>query len=89
VEINATSGVAVFDDIVEANRNALLTINNTNIVAGSVLWLSLQYDNGASSGSPTILNYWTQNGSVTVEVYNLDAIADTAQDLSIAFQIVG
>jgi|694.fasta_scaffold29590_3 hypothetical protein len=88
VEINATSGVAVFDDIVDADRSRILTINNSNVTANTILWVSLKYDNGSGTGKPLITNYWTQNNTITVEVYNLDS-ADTASDISIAFQIVG
>ncbi len=87
--LEGTSGVAVFDDIIAADRSVILTINNTSITTGSILWVSLKYDNGGSGGKPTITNYWTQNEIIYIEVYNLDDTNDTATDISIAFQIIG
>ena len=87
--LEGTSGVAVFDDIIAADRSVILTINNTSITTDSILWVSLKYDNSAEKAKPTITNYWTQNGVLYVELYNLDGTYDTETDMSIAFQIIG
>jgi hypothetical protein len=88
VEINATSGVAVFDDLIEPNRSVIFTINNTSAKEDSILWVSLRYNNGTGDGKPLITNYWTSAQSIQVEVYNVDT-NNTANNMSIAFQIVG
>ena len=87
VNINATSGVATFTQVLTKKTNAYFQINNTSIEAGDYIELSLRYD---GAGYPLIMHYRTEADRIRIHIGNIavdgGAGIDTNASLFVTFR---
>jgi len=86
VTINAKSGMATFEDIINAGSTDDLVISSTFIEAGQAVNVQLYYPNNTGE-EPIIISIVVASGSVTISVKNY-GLSNTSDNLVISFQIV-
>ncbi len=86
VTINAKSGMATFEDVINAGATSDLIISSTFIEAGQAVNVQLYYPNNTGE-EPIIIGIVVASGSVTITVKNY-GLSNTSDDLVISFQIV-
>ncbi len=86
VTINAKSGMATFEDIINAGATSDLIISSTFIEAGQAVNVQLYYPNNTGE-EPIIIGIVVANGRVTISIKNY-GLSNTSDNLVISFQIV-
>lgn len=73
VQINDRCGTAIFNQDILAGSTQLFAINNTTLVRGDVILLSMEYEYSGSSDEPVILYHTVTNGKISILVKNIGA----------------